>query len=235
MKNKSETGRRTTLTRITGFIIVALFFMATGIHAEEFCFDEAGVKYGINPIILRAIAKVESNFNPRAINRNRNGTYDFGVMQINSSWANNLGMEHWMTLGDPCSNIKTGAKILGACMKKYGYSWEAIGCYNSQTPDKRDRYALLVFRQLKHIEKEDQELKKKQEAADRDRGSDLLAAGENNQAGEIAPTNSNPVPVPAEAQQSQLPSSVEQPADVPDLHPVEMSASTIFAGSNREL
>ena len=235
MKNQLETGRWTTLTRITGFTIVALFFMATGIHAEEFCFDEAGVKYGINPIILRAIAKVESNFNPRAINRNRNGTYDFGVMQINSSWANNLGMEQWMTLGDPCSNIKTGAKILGACMKKYGYSWEAIGCYNSQTPDKRDRYAHLVFRQLKLIEKDDQELKKKHETADRDRGSDLAATGENNQAGEIVPTNPNPVPVPAEAQQSQLPSSVEQPAVVPDLHRVELSASTIFAGASRGL
>jgi len=199
MKNQSETGRWTALTRITCFTIAALLFMATGIHAEEFCFDKAGVNYGINPIILRAIAKVESNFNPRVINRNRNGTYDFGVMQINSSWAYNLGMEQWMTLGDPCSNIKTGAKILDACMKKYGYTWEAIGCYNSQTPDKRDRYAQLVSRQLKLIEKEDQELKKMHETADRDWGSDLAAAGENNQAGEIAPMNPNLIPVPAEA------------------------------------
>jgi hypothetical protein len=36
-------------------------------------------------------------------------------------------------------------------MKQYGYTWEAIGCYNSRTPDKRDRYARLVFRKLQEI------------------------------------------------------------------------------------
>ncbi len=36
--------------------------------------------------LLRSIAEAESGLNPAAINRNSNGTYDFGVMQINSSW-----------------------------------------------------------------------------------------------------------------------------------------------------
>ena len=132
-----------------------ILLVATVAHAEDLCFDEAGVEYGISPQILRAIARVESNFQPRAINRNRNGTYDFGVMQINSSWYFTLGKEWWMTLGDPCSNIRGGAKILSGCMKKYGYTWEAIGCYNSQTPSKRDRYAQSVYRQLKNIQKAD--------------------------------------------------------------------------------
>lgn len=125
---------------------------AAAVQGEELCFEEAGVEYGINPQILKAIAKVESNFNPRAINRNRNGTYDFGIMQINSSWYYALGEEWWMTLGDPCSNIKGGARILSTCMKKYGYSWEAIGCYNSRTPAIRDRYAMTVFKQLQRIQ-----------------------------------------------------------------------------------
>jgi soluble lytic murein transglycosylase-like protein len=42
--------------------------------------------YKVHPDILRAITKVESNFNPRALNKNQNGTYDIGIMQINSSW-----------------------------------------------------------------------------------------------------------------------------------------------------
>ena len=126
--------------KITALSLALLLLAATGAAAAEpYCFDEAGVQYGINPQILRAIAKVESNFNPGAINWNTNGSYDFGVMQINSSWAPTLGKERWNTLGDPCSNIKTGASILAGCMKKYGYTWEAIGCYNSQTPDKRDK------------------------------------------------------------------------------------------------
>jgi hypothetical protein len=119
--------------------------------ASAFCFEEAGSLYGINPLILRAIAKVESNFNPAALHRNTNGTYDFGLMQINSSWASVLGKERWNLQGDACYNAMTGSWILATCMNKYGYSWKAIGCYNSQTPDKRDRYAQLVFKQLQSI------------------------------------------------------------------------------------
>ena len=136
-------------------LILLLLSMAIPARGEELCFDEAGVAYGINPQILRAIAKVESNFNPRAVNWNKNGTYDFGIMQINSSWGYSLGRDWWNTLGDPCSNIKGGAMILADCMKKYGYSWEAIGCYNSQTPSRRNQYALTIFKQLQEIQKTD--------------------------------------------------------------------------------
>lgn len=123
--------------------------------SSAFCFEEAGSLYGINPLILRAIAKVESNFNPGALHRNTNGTYDYGLMQINSSWAPILGRERWNLLGDACYNTMTGSWILATCMSKYGYTWKAIGCYNSQTPEKRDRYAQMVFRQLQGIEASD--------------------------------------------------------------------------------
>ena len=226
MKNHSENGK-TALAKITGLTIAALLFIATSVSAQEFCFDEAGLMYGINPIILRAIAKVESNFNPRAINRNRNGSYDFGVMQINSSWAHSLGMDHWMTLGDPCSNIKTGAKILDACMKKYGYTWEAIGCYNSQTPDKRDRYAQLVFRQLQRIEKEDQELRKNLETAARDRVNDLVAASQKGETGDIT--------IPIEAQETQASSPAGEHAAAPDIPSGELRASSFFDGATKGL
>ena len=119
--------------------------------ASAFCFEEAGMQYGINPQILRAIAKVESNFNPAAVNYNTNGTYDFGLMQINSIWAPTIGKQRWSTLGEPCNNVKTGAWILSMCMAKYGYTWKAIGCYNSQTPEKRDRYSKRVFEQLQRV------------------------------------------------------------------------------------
>lgn len=136
--------------RKTICLIAALLFALAG-QAHAFCFEEAGAEYGINPQILRAIAKVESNFNPRAVHRNTNGTFDFGLMQINSSWAHTLGKERWNSLGDACSNTKTGAWILSMCIEKYGYNWKAIGCYNSQTPEKRDRYSKTVFNQLQKV------------------------------------------------------------------------------------
>ena len=133
------------------FFLAAALLAALGTNAFAFCFEEAGAEYGINPQILRAIAKVESNFNPVAVNKNTNGTYDFGLMQINTIWAPTIGKERWSQLGDPCTNAKTGAWILSMCMNKYGYTWKAIGCYHSQTPDKRDRYSRKVFDQLQRV------------------------------------------------------------------------------------
>jgi hypothetical protein len=139
------------------FVLVGIFMFAASSSAFAFCFDEAGAEYGINPQILRAIAKVESNFNPAAINKNSNGTYDVGLMQINSIWASTIGKERWKQLGDACTNTKTGAWILSMCISKYGYNWKAIGCYNSQTPEKRDRYARMVFNQILKVKPLEQE------------------------------------------------------------------------------
>lgn len=121
-------------------LVVLLSTVLSG-QAHAFCFEEAGREYGIAPQVLWSIAKNESNLNPAAINQNANGTYDFGLMQINTIWAKTLGKERWASLGDACTNVKTGAWILRQCIDSYGYGWKAIGCYNSRTPSKRDLYA----------------------------------------------------------------------------------------------
>lgn len=218
--------------KITSLGIAVLLLFATGARAEQqLCFDEAGAMYGINPLILRAIAKVESNFNPRAINWNTNGTYDFGVMQINTIWAPVLGTERWNTLGDPCTNIKTGAMILADCMKKYGYTWEAIGCYNSRTPDKRDKYARKVFTQLKRIEREEKQLKNNLEAAVRDRIEDLVKASQNGQGSEQVIKIQAEALIPSEVPRD-LPVPPAGQPPVPDGR-VELSASSQFEGSSQ--
>lgn len=126
-------------------------------NASSFCFDEAGAQYGVNPLILRAIAKEESDFDPAAVNVNSNGTVDYGLMQINSIWRPVLGEERWKALGDACYNTKTGAWILAKCIDKYGYNWKAVGCYNSQTPEISEQYAKRVFKHLKQLEKSQKE------------------------------------------------------------------------------
>ena len=116
--------------------------------ADAFCYEEAGSRYGISPSLLYAISKGESSFNPIAINYNTNGSYDYGLMQINSSWEpalRKLGIT-WGTLADPCTNVMVGAWVLSQCIQDYGYTWPAVGCYNSRTPSKRDRYAAKIAR-----------------------------------------------------------------------------------------
>jgi soluble lytic murein transglycosylase-like protein len=48
------------------------------------CVVDAAQYHGVNPWLLRAILKVESDFSARAVHRNANGTLDVGMAQINS-------------------------------------------------------------------------------------------------------------------------------------------------------
>lgn len=130
-------------------LTTALFLLLLPTCTFAFCFEEAGAAYGVSPLLLWSIAKHESNLNPRAIGRNVNGTYDYGLMQINSTWAGAIGPDRWRMLGDPCTNVKTGAWILSRCIRRHGYNWKAVGCYNSNTPGKRERYAGRIAAVLK--------------------------------------------------------------------------------------
>ena len=129
-------------------ILLLVHFVVSIKPAGAFCYEEAGSRYRISPRLLHAISKGESNFNPFAVNHNTNGSYDFGLMQINSSWEptlRQLGIP-WNSLADPCTNVMVGAWVLSRCIQEYGYSWSAVGCYNSRTPSKRDRYAEKIAR-----------------------------------------------------------------------------------------
>jgi soluble lytic murein transglycosylase-like protein len=132
-------------------IILVLILIAVPVNGFGFCFEEAGELYGISPLLLWAVAGVESDFNPLAINPNGDGSYDFGLMQINSSWARVLGLDAWLKLGDPCFNVKVGAWILSECVRRYGYTWEAVGCYNARSSEKRASYANRIYRKLIEI------------------------------------------------------------------------------------
>lgn len=137
--------------KVTPFLICLLLFLSRDVSA--FCFEEAGAKYGIDPLLLRTIAKVESDLDPVAINWNRNGTYDYGLMQINSQWADKIGVDLWMALGEPCMNVKMGAWILAQCLQKYGNNWRGIGCYHSVKRDRQKVYASKINRVLRELRK----------------------------------------------------------------------------------
>jgi len=84
--------------------------------------------------LLKAVARVESSFNPRAVNKlNRNGTEDIGLMQINSAWLpllRSYGITR-ASLFDPCTNAHVGAWILAQNVARFGYTVQAVGAYNA--------------------------------------------------------------------------------------------------------
>ncbi|SON53484.1 lytic transglycosylase domain-containing protein [Vibrio tapetis] len=103
-----------------------------------FCFDEAGNHYNVSSDLLRAIATVESNLNPNAINENKNNvgevvSSDYGLMQINSIWFDKLSdfNVNDQNVYDPCFNVSLGAWVLSANFASHGYNWNSVGAYNA--------------------------------------------------------------------------------------------------------
>lgn len=138
------------VTRYSLFVTVLLatgyWLLTTNVYA--FCFEEAGKEHGINPSLLKSIAKIESNLNPKAINKNQNGSIDIGLMQINSFWIKTLGLDSSKLISDPCYNAMIGAKVLKQCIDRYGYTWKAVGCYNATSTPKRVKYSWKIYNAL---------------------------------------------------------------------------------------
>lgn len=115
------------------------------------CWHDAAERFGVNASLLYAIGRTESGLNPLARGKmNANGSYDIGLMQINSSWLPTLrrhGIDE-NQLYDACTSIHVGAWILAHNMRRLGNSWDAVGAYNAADPKKRLAYSLKVYRNL---------------------------------------------------------------------------------------
>lgn len=105
---------------------------------------DAGERQHIDPWMIYSVAKVESGNNPLAFNKNRNGTYDIGIMQINTVHLPTLAKFGISKddLWNPETNIHVGAWVLSGCIQKHGYTTKALDCYNG---DKTGRYSKKVL------------------------------------------------------------------------------------------
>ena len=147
------------MRNLISIVPVALFAGVAPGHAA--CWSEAGQRYGVSAQLLYAVARAESDLKPQAVNlshKARTGTYDIGLMQINSGHLPKLA-----TIGitekdlfDPCTNVQVGAWILSQMFSKHGVSWDAVGAYNAACTqlkglacqEARSKYAWRVYRRL---------------------------------------------------------------------------------------
>jgi len=128
------------------FVLWAVAFAFAGVisrpvHAD--CYEAAAQYQQVNPSILRAIAWRESRGHADALNRNSNGSTDYGLMQINSIHLQTLekyGIQR-EALMEPCKSVYIAAWILRQKMNRYGNTWAAVGAYHSENRALRDRYA----------------------------------------------------------------------------------------------
>lgn len=125
------------------------------------CWEVAAQRYGVSANLLYAIARVESNLNPNAVNRThvqRTGSYDIGLMQINSGHLSALSRHgiREVDLFESCTNILVGAWLVSDLFSRQGATWETVGAYNAACSQlkgdactkARAQYAWRVYHQL---------------------------------------------------------------------------------------
>ena len=106
------------------------------------CIATAAHQYALDPLLLLAVKYVETaDRTDTPIRHNKNGSWDIGLMQINTVWKDTLS-RHGISFADleiPCKNIAVGAWILADKIKRKGI-WEGVGSYHSNTPHLSQRY-----------------------------------------------------------------------------------------------
>lgn len=99
------------------------------------CINHAAQTFHVPATIIVSVMKIENGWNGAAV-KNKNGTYDLGVMQVNSSWLPRLrkyGITKNDLQFDPCMNVHTATWILAKDLAK-GEGWQGVGNYHSATP-----------------------------------------------------------------------------------------------------
>ncbi|MEO8964706.1 MAG: lytic transglycosylase domain-containing protein [Gammaproteobacteria bacterium] len=99
------------------------------------CINEAAAEYHIPSKLIISLLSVEGG-KVGKVEHNKNGSYDMGPMQINSSWLpelNKLGITRKDILFNPCLNVRIGAWILGRYIASEDDLLTGIGDYNSHT------------------------------------------------------------------------------------------------------
>lgn len=122
--------------------LISVTLMAVETNRYDPYFDEAGKYYNIPPLLLKKIATIESGINPKALNRNANGTLDYGLMQINSTHLRRLSK--WGitkdNILDPKVNIYAGSWLLSEHIQAHGFNLQAVGRYHSATPVYKEKW-----------------------------------------------------------------------------------------------
>lgn len=139
-----------------------------GIYTE--CFKRAAKHYQVDVGLYMTIVEGESSFRPEAIHHNKDGSTDYGMAQINSSLFPALaryGISREDVINNVCLNIHLGAWVLHEAIRKYGYTWRAVGAYGAGWGKKRERaravyanrVALRYYSKKQAVSKSSQELK----------------------------------------------------------------------------
>lgn len=140
---------------------MASALLINGVPIE--CINQAAVTYYVPAQVIISVLEVEGGKVGMA-SPNRNGTFDYGPMQINTIWLPKIapyGYTQQQVQNDPCINVMVGTWILSTKIADSladsgvgGGYWHGVAGYHSLTPELNSQYQAKVlsnYQQLAHI------------------------------------------------------------------------------------
>ena len=106
------------------------------------CINQAALVYHVPARLILSILAIE-NGRVGTASANKNGTFDYGPMQINSMWLSKVrayGYTKEQLRYDPCINVAVGTWILSQNIANANTPWRGIGGYHSHTTHLNFRY-----------------------------------------------------------------------------------------------
>ncbi len=111
------------------------------------CINQAAISYHVPATLIVSVLTVENGKVGHAT-PNKNGTFDYGPMQINTIWLDKLkplGYSKDELLDNPCTNVWVGTWILSQRIAKTPHFWYGVGSYNSYSLPQNYRYQKQVW------------------------------------------------------------------------------------------
>lgn len=110
------------------------------------CINHAAITYNVPATLIISVLAIEGGEVGMA-SPNKNGTYDYGPMQINTIWLERIrpyGYTREKIQFDPCANVMVGAWILSMNIADSSDLWHGVGGYHSYTPHLNHAYGYKV-------------------------------------------------------------------------------------------
>jgi len=130
--------------------VVQLYSPTTGDASLARTIVRFALTHEIPVSLLFSIISVESEFDPKALNRNSNGTFDYGLMSLNSKTFKKYTPEQLFTID---TNLKLGCEYLLWLKKKYGTWGEAVIHYNGLYTKGAGSYMVKVMEGEREFER----------------------------------------------------------------------------------
>jgi hypothetical protein len=110
------------------------------------CINQAATTYHVPVTVIISVLRAEGGKNGLA-SKNKDGSYDYGPMQINSRWLEKIAPYGYTTQDlqyRPCVTVAIGTWILSLSIAEGKNIWTGIGNYHSHTSKLNQKYSSKI-------------------------------------------------------------------------------------------